>query len=184
MPAAARPPLLTAAATATPVVAAVLPLPAAALLVLAPPLEGPLGEGGVERLGDRRLVEAEALGAVGLLARIVLLGYAEALGALGALAGFFVRNGGGEVERVLAGFFGLLLRAVGGGGIALNGRSRGRRFRDRLRCGDVLGSGVRLSRCRRGDRSGCGGILGIGGLRGDRDVVVRVVNLVFGYARS
>lgn len=157
---------------------AILPLPPGALVVLAPPLEGPLRQRRVERLGERRLVEAEALGALGLLGRVIVLDHAEALRALLALAGLLVDGGGGEVEGVLAGLRGGFLGAVGGG-FTLGS----------LGCGGVLGrlggfGGLRSGSGLGGGSLGGGRGLGLRGLGGDGDVVVGVVNLVFGgYAK-
>jgi hypothetical protein len=58
-----------------------------------------LGQRGVERAGERRLVDAELGRALGLLDLLRLLRQAEALGPGGSLGGFVVRVGLGEVLR-------------------------------------------------------------------------------------
>lgn len=182
-------PALTAAAAAivagvvVGVAVAILPLPPATLVGLAPPLEGPLRQRRVKRLGERRLVEAEALGALGLLGRAVVLDHAEALRALLALARLLVGGGGGEVEGVLARLLGGLLDGL------LGAVRRGLALGCLGSCGRVLGRLGGLGGLRGGGGIGGGGLgrgggLGLRGLGGDGDLVVRVVNLVFGgYAK-
>lgn len=95
---AAVPPAAASAVEALPLIG-----PAAVLAGVPPAaaLQGSLGEGRVETLGQILLVDAEALGALRALLGVLVLFDAETLGPVGALLGFGLRLGGGEAEGVV-----------------------------------------------------------------------------------